>query len=81
MELQNFINNNANYIQSFKDNNFKVKKHKNLIIVKNNYNDKLQYTCEEDYWKMYCRGAVIDTDRNTVFLIYWSMVLPYKTQW
>ena len=69
MELQNFINNNANYIQSFKDNNFKVKKHKNLIIVKNNYNDKLQYTDDENYWKMYCRGAVIDTDRNKIICL------------
>lgn len=67
MELQNYINNNSDYIQSFKDNNFKVRKYKKLIIVKNNYNDKLQYSEENnDYWKMYCRGAVIDTEKNKI---------------
>ena len=67
MELQNFINlNSDNYINIFKKNNLKVKKYKNLIIVKNNYNDELKSETEDDYWRMYCRGVIIDTDKNKI---------------
>tara|TARA_B100001287_G_C22680556_1_gene530106 strand:+ start:303 stop:1367 length:1065 start_codon:yes stop_codon:yes gene_type:complete len=69
MELQNFINTNSEYIQLFKDNNFRIKRNKNLIIVKNNYNDELKSDTEDDYWKMYCRGAIIDTNKNKVICL------------
>jgi hypothetical protein len=67
MELQNFINQNSdNYIDIFKRNKFKVKKYKKFIIVKNNYNDKLTFDSSDDYWKMYCRGVIIDTEKNKI---------------
>ena len=61
--LQSFIDSNENYISSFKENHFKIIKNSkhNLILVKNYYDNPLSFTNEEDYWKMYCRGAIIDT--------------------
>jgi len=61
MELQSFISENNNYSDLFKKEGLKVVKYKNLLLVKNYYDKPLSYTDENDYWKMYCRGAVIDT--------------------
>ena len=71
MELQNFITKNKNYIDLFKENNLKVKKYSkyNCIIVSNHYDNNLIYTDESDYWKMYCRGAVIDTVKNKIICL------------
>ena len=66
MELQSFISENNNYINLFKKEGLKVVKYKNLLLVKNYYDKPLSYTDENDYWKMYCRGAVIDTLTNKV---------------
>ena len=66
MELQKFINDNKDYVDIFKKNNLKVKKYSNLLLVKNNYDNKLSFENENDYWKMYCRGAVIDINKNKV---------------
>jgi hypothetical protein len=66
MELQSFISENNNYSDLFKKEGLKVVKYKNLLLVKNYYDKPLSYTDENDYWKMYCRGAVIDTLTNRV---------------
>ena len=69
--LQTFIDNNSDYISLFKKNNFKVihnSKHK-LILIKNNYENKLSFTDETDYWKMFCRGAIINTVTNKVIAL------------
>tara|TARA_Y100000389_G_C17405388_1_gene487720 strand:- start:97 stop:1158 length:1062 start_codon:yes stop_codon:yes gene_type:complete len=66
MELQKFVSDNKDYINLFKKDGLKVIKYKNLLLVKNYYDKPLSYTDEKDYWKMYCRGAVIDTLTNKV---------------
>ena len=65
MELQNFINDNQDYINLFKKEGLKVIKHKTLILVKNYYDNLLEFN-EDNIWKMYCRGAIIDSDNNKV---------------
>lgn len=68
MELQNFISKNKDYIQKFKDNNLKVKTYNkyNCIIVSNYYDQKLEAKDDSEYWKMFCRGAVIDIKKNKI---------------
>ena len=68
MELQKFITDNINYIEIFKQNNFKVRKFKDLVLVKRNYNDNNIYENDE-YWKMYCRGAIVNTTTNKLVCI------------
>lgn len=68
MELQKFISDNPNYIDIFKENNLNIKKFKELVLVKRNYNDNNIYENEE-YWKMYCRGAIINTTTNKLVCI------------
>jgi len=69
MELQNFIDNNSDYIDLFKKNNLKVKKNKNnLILVTKRYNDN-SIVKEDEYWKIYCRGSIIDTNTNKLICI------------
>jgi len=69
--LQSFIDTHNDYISLFKKNNLKVitnSKYK-LMLVKNNYQNNLSFTDENDYWKMYCRGAVINTVTNKVIAL------------
>jgi len=68
MELQNFINDNQDYINLFKKEGLKVIKYKTLIILKNYYDNPLEFN-EDNIWKMYCRGAIIDTDNNKVICL------------
>ncbi len=71
MELQSFIDNNSNYCEIIKQNGFKIKKYSkyNCILVKNYYDKELDYTNDSEYWKMYCRGAIIDTVQNKVICL------------
>ncbi len=74
MELQSFINDNNDYCERMKENGFKIKKYSkyNCILVKNYFDKELNYTdveSESDYWKMYCRGAIIDTKQNKVICL------------
>lgn len=69
MELQKFITDNLNYIELFKQNNFKIRKFKDLVLVKRNYNDNNIYENDNEYWKMYCRGAIINTTTNKLVCI------------
>jgi hypothetical protein len=64
MELQNFINDNLDYIDVMKQNNFKVIKYRDLILIKNKINNEIY--SNQDYWKMYCNGAIIDTKFNKI---------------
>lgn len=69
MELQDFITQNTNYIQLFQnDKTLKIKKfQKDLILLKLKYNISKDISIpENEYWKMYCRGAVINTKLNKV---------------
>ena len=68
MELQNFIDTNSDYINLFKKEGLKVTKYKKLILVKNYYDNPLTFN-EDNYWKMYCRGAIIDTENNKVICL------------
>ena len=68
MELQNFIDSNSDYINLFKKEGFKVTKYKKLILVKNYYDNPLTFN-EDNYWKMYCRGAIIDTENDKVICL------------
>ena len=69
--LQFFIDSHDDYISLFKKNGLKVISNSkyNLMIVKNNYDNPLTFTDDSDYWKMYCRGAVIDTITNKVIAL------------
>jgi len=66
MELQSFISENTDYIDLFKKEGFKVVKYKDLLLVKNYYDKPLSFTDESDYWKMYCRGAIIDRNIHKI---------------
>lgn len=68
MELQSFIDNNKDYINVFKNNNFKIIKYKKLILIKYYYNNKLSFN-DDNMWKMYCRGAIIDTETDKVICL------------
>ena len=68
MDLQAFINENPNYIDIIKENNFKINKYRNLILIKSKTNT-ISYSDQGDYWKMYCNGAIIDTDLNKVICL------------
>ena len=69
MELQKFINDNTDYISKFKENNLYTKKYKDLILVKANYDENQIYENKEDYWKMYCRGSIINTKTHKLVCI------------
>jgi hypothetical protein len=69
MELQVFITENQDYINLFKNEGLKVIKYRDLIIVKNYYDKPLTFGGDNDYWKMYCRGAIIDTIKNKVICL------------
>ena len=66
MELQEYIANNPDYLQIFKECGLKVHKHKNLSLVKYHY-DTPPDPAEADFaWKRYCRGAIIDTETHRI---------------
>ena len=69
MELQVLINETEDYINLFKNEGLKVIKYRDLIIVKNYYDKPLTFSGDNDYWKMYCRGAIIDTIKNKVICL------------
>lgn len=66
MELQNFINNNDNYIELLKELKIKSIKYSNkkLIILKINRGNNYDY--EKYPWIKYCRGVIIDTNKNKI---------------
>ena len=66
MELQTYINNHENYISNFKELGFKVNSYKNLKIVSYPYDKKPEYNSEDDLYKLYLKGAVIDTTTNRI---------------
>tara|TARA_B100001123_G_C15314950_1_gene1025800 strand:- start:2076 stop:3131 length:1056 start_codon:yes stop_codon:yes gene_type:complete len=66
MELQNFIDTNSDYVSLFKKEGYKVVKYKNLILVKNYYDKPLNFKENNEYWKMYCRGVIIDKNTNKI---------------
>lgn len=69
MELQTYINNHENYISDFKKLGFKVNSYKNLRIVSYPYDKKPEYNSQDDMYKLYLKGAVIDIDTNRVICL------------
>ena len=69
MELQTYINNHENYISDFKNLGFKVNSYKNLRIVSYPYDKKPEYNSEDDMYKLYLKGAVIDINTNRVICL------------
>ena len=64
MELQTFIHSNPDFISILKKNNFKVQAFKDLKIISHPYEKQLTFTNDSDYWKMFCRGAVINSENQ-----------------
>jgi hypothetical protein len=69
MELQTYINNHGNYISDFKKLGFKINSYKNLRIVSYPYDKKPDYNSEDDMYKLYLKGAVIDINTNRVICL------------
>jgi hypothetical protein len=71
MELQKFINENDDWITKMKSKGLKIRKYNkyNSILVSHYYDKPLDYTNDEDYWIMYCKGAVINININKVICI------------
>ena len=67
MELQNYINSHPNYISEFKNNGLKVNSYKQLKIVSYPYDKKPSYD-PNNVWKMYCRGAIINSNHKIICL-------------
>ena len=69
MELQNFVNNNPDYQNKFKEKNLYIRKYSllNLILVKAKHN--INYDYDSNPWMRYCRGAIINTKTNRVVCI------------
>jgi len=69
MELQNYINNNDDYLKCLRKNNISVSKNKeyNVYILKC-YRNK-EYDYEKNPWMKYCRGAIIDADTNKLLCV------------
>mgnify|MGYP001243541727 CR=1 FL=1 len=68
MELQTFIHSNPDFISILKKNNFKVQAFKDLKIISHPYEKQLTFTNDSDYWKMFCRGAVINSENKIICL-------------
>lgn len=69
MELQTYINTHENYISDFKKLGFKVNSYKNLRIVSYPYDKKPEYNSQDDIYKLYLKGAVIDINANRVICL------------
>ena len=69
MELQTYINTHENYISDFKKLGFKVNSYKNLRIVSYPYDKKPEYNSQDDIYKLYLKGAVIDINTNRVICL------------
>ncbi len=69
MELQNYINNHENYISDFKRLGFKVNSFKNLKIISYPYDKCPEYKSKDDLYKLYLKGAVINSTTNQVICL------------
>ena len=69
MELQKFINDNEEYLKTFKDHKLYVRKYSRLglALVKCYRNNKYDYKLHP--WLKYCRGAIINTKTNKLVCI------------
>ena len=69
MELQNFINENENYLQAFKDHKVYVRKYSQLKLALVKCYRKNTYDYDMHPWLKYCRGAIIDTEKHQLVCI------------
>ncbi len=69
MDLQNFINENSDYLSQFKEKKLYVRNYTQLglSIIKCNRGQKYDYQTYP--WLRYCRGAIINTTTNRVVCI------------
>lgn len=67
MELQNYINDNDDYLKLLRKQNINVKINKslNLALIKTNKNKNYENTP----WIKYCRGAIVDLKENRVVCV------------
>lgn len=69
MELQSFIDGNTNYLETFKENNFFIRKYSLLKLILVKAKRGIEYDYENNVWMRYCRGAIINTETNRVVCI------------
>jgi len=71
MELQQFIDSHSNWLDIIRKNDLKIRKYNkyNSVLITHYYNKPLTFTDENDYWKMYCRGAIINIKTNKVICL------------
>tara|TARA_Y100001970_G_C14117029_1_gene794174 strand:- start:50 stop:1132 length:1083 start_codon:yes stop_codon:yes gene_type:complete len=71
MELQNFINLNSNWLDIVRENGFKIRKFNkyNCVLITHHYDKPPLFNNENEYWKMYCRGAIINIKTNKVICL------------
>ena len=69
MELQNYIVNTGDYLQSFKEKGLHVRKYSQLQLAIVKYHHDKNYDFDVNPWMRYCRGAVIDIKNNKVISV------------
>ena len=71
MELQKFISSNPNWLDIIRENGFKIRKYNkyNCVLITHYYDKPLNFTNEDEYWKMYCRGAIVNSTTNKIICL------------
>jgi len=69
MELQNFIDENHDYITKFKENSLYIRKYSLLDLILVKAKKDINYDYEKIPWIRYCRGVIINTKTNRVVCI------------
>ena len=67
MELQEYIHNTENYLQELKKHKIFVQRNRGLALLKTYRNNEYDY--DKYPWIRYCRGAIIDTEKNKVICV------------
>ena len=60
MELQNFIDENHDYITKFKENSLYIRKYSLLDLILVKAKKDINYDYEKIPWIRYCRGVIIN---------------------
>jgi len=66
MDLQNFINNNIDYLSQFRKLNLNVKTYSQLNLAIITYKRNVDYNFNEIIFMKWCKGAIINTETNKV---------------
>ena len=68
MEFQKYIDSSTDLISDLKKEGFKIKSYKGLKIISYSYDNVPSLQSENDLWKLYCRGVVIDSKKQIICL-------------